>query len=226
MTSRCHLPLLAALTLSSPAVDAQQDETPAAPASTASAPAAPALQKLRKQSLRPGGEAYPVALADQGVQGTAEVLVKISAEGHVADASLYATSRSAALDELALAYARALRFRAPANAASAPLPSVIVPVEFLRDSTDQLHTKTCAQFNVDVAYFKATFPETDPRRMTVINLTTGLLLVGSMARQVGSDTVTQARKLNAAGNGVVVGCAAAPQENFLKLFVELAKQAG
>lgn len=207
---------------------ASQAQPPAAAeaaASAASAPAALRVARLRAQSLRPGGTAYPVALAEQGVQGTAEVLVRIAPDGTPADVSLHATSRSAALDEQALAYVRGLRFGARAGASSGALPDVILPVEFLRDTVEALPAKTCAEFNIDKAYFTATFPETDPSRMPVVRMTTGMLLLAGMPRQSGEALVAQARQLNAAAAGIAAACEAAPEALYAQVFVELVKKA-
>jgi protein TonB len=205
-----------------------QPPTAAEPAaSAASAPAAGRVAKLRAQSLRPGGTVYPVELAGQGVQGTADVFVKIAPDGTPAEVSLHASSRSPALDELALAFVRGLRFAAKSGASGAALPDVIVPVEFMRDTVEGLATKTCAEFNTDTAYFKATFPETEPSRMPVVRMTTGMLLLAGMPRQRGGEAlVAQAKQLNAAAAGIAAACEAAPSSGYLQVFVELVKQAG
>ncbi|HEY9107887.1 MAG TPA: energy transducer TonB [Roseateles sp.] len=220
-TAVCALALLA---LVSSSLQAQPE--PAASEPAASAPPATRVVRLKAQSLRPGGTAYPAALAEQGVQGTAEVLVRIAPDGTPADVSLHATSRSAALDEQALAYVRGLRFGARSGAGSGALPDVILPVEFLRDTVEGLLAKTCAEFNIDKAYFKAAFPETEPSHMPVVRMTTGMLLLAGMPRQSGEALVAQARQLNAAAAGIESACEAEPEANYLKRFVELVKKAG
>lgn len=205
--------------------DAQPPAAAEPAASAASAPAAARVAKLRAQSLRPGGTAYPVELAGQGVQGTADVFVKIAPDGTPAEVSLQASSRSPALDELALAFVRGLRFGAKAGGSGAPLPDVIVPVEFMRDTVEGLAAKTCAEFNADTAYFKATFPETDPSHMPVVRMTTGMLLLAGMPRQSGDALVAQAKQLNAAAAGIAAACEAAPDALYSKVFVELVRKA-
>lgn len=221
--SRLAPALLAALAFTS--APAQPPADPAA--SAASAPAPARVARLRAQSLRPGGTVYPVALAEQGVQGTADVIVKIAPDGTAGEVAIQASSRSAALDELALGFVRTLRFNPSAKSTpGAPLPDVILPVEFMRDTVEGLQAKTCAEFNVDAAYFRATFPETDPSHMPVIRLTTGMLLLAGMPRQGGDALVAQAKKLNAAAAGIATACAAAPDTKYLQTFVELVKKAG
>jgi len=224
MPSTLTVRALLLLALASSSLQAQPGA--AAPEPAASAPSATRVVRLKAQSLRPGDTAYPAALAEQGVQGTAEVLVRIAPDGTPADVSLHATSRSAALDEQALAYVRGLRFGARAGAGSGALPDVIVPVEFLRDTIEALQAKTCAEFNIDKAYFKAAFPEIEASRMPVVRMTTGMLLLAGLPRQGGDALVAQARQLNAAAAGIASACEADPQANYLKRFVELVKQAG
>jgi TonB family protein len=201
-------------------------QPPAAAEPAASAASAPArVAKLRAQSLRPGGAVYPVELAAQGVQGTADVFVRIAPDGTPAEVRLHASSRSSALDELALAFVRGLRFAAKSGGSGVALPDVIVPVEFMRDTVEGLATKTCAEFNADTAYFKATFPETEPSRMPVVRMTTGMLLLAGMPRQSGDALVAQAKQLNAAAAGIAAACEAAPTALYAQVFVELVKKA-
>jgi len=215
-----RLALLAGLAVASAPGAAQQG----AAASAEPAASAPA-KKLRAQSPAPGSAAYPAELASQGVQGTTDVLVAIGADGAPVAVSVHASSGSAALDELALGFVRGLRFRAPGAAAGAALPDVILPVEFLRDSVEGLQTKRCADFNVDADYFRATFPDTDPSRMPVIRMTTGMLLLTGTSRS--SDAmVAMARQLAAAAKGIAAACRAAPDAHYLQTFVDLVKQAG
>lgn len=211
--------LLAGLAVASAPGAAQQG----AAASAEPAASAPA-KKLRAQSPAPGSAAYPAELASQGVQGTTDVLVAIGADGAPVAVSVHASSGSAALDELALGFVRGLRFRAP-GAAAAALPDVILPVEFLRDSVEGLQTKRCADFNVDADYFRATFPDTDPSRMPVIRMTTGMLLLTGTSRS-GDAMVAMARQLAAAAKGIAAACRAAPDAHYLQTFVDLVKQAG
>jgi TonB family protein len=216
-----RLALCAGLALASAAGVAQDVAASAEPAASAPAP----LKKLRAQSPLPGSAAYPAELASQGVQGTTDVLVAIGADGAPAAVSVHASSGSAALDELALGFVRGLRFRVPGAATGAPPRDVILPVEFLRDSVEGLQAKRCADFNVDAAYFRATFPDTDPSRMPVIRMTTGMLLLTGVSRG-GDAMVAMARQLAAAAKGIATACQAAPDANYLQTFVGLLKQAG
>lgn len=138
-----------------------------------------AVPKVRAISLRPGGTSYPVDLAALGVQGTAEVLAKLDPGYKVSDATIAATSRSNQLDDLAVQLVQRAAFK-PSSTDGPRIEAIIVPVEFLRDSVNTLPQKSCDEFNVDLKYFRATFPEKDPEAdMTVINMARGLLVLAA-----------------------------------------------
>lgn len=204
---------------------AQEGAVPAA-ATAASATSLPA-QRVKARSLRPGEAAYPAALAERGVQGTAEVLAKLGADGAPSVVTIVSSSRSVELDELALADVRRLRFRSANGASGTSLPDIVVPVEFMRDSLATLKAKTCREFNVDVAYFRSTFPELDTGRMPIINLTTGALFMGAIPTSglTGDALVTHAKRIREAGSGITAACLAAPDSSYLELYVDLVKKA-
>jgi protein TonB len=211
-------------------ITAAQEPAPAA----ASAPgaAAPRVAKVRALSLRPGDEAYPATLHAKGVQGVVEVLALIGADGSPVEVSVASTSRSQDLDEAGLALVRTLKFGvAPAgNAASAasatPGLKVLVPVEFQRDSVATLGKKTCREFSVDAAYFRATFPEKSVSDMPALRMTTGVLVMAAPQR-AAADVIAMSKKTASANAAIVEACTAAPDSAFLSVYRDLvAKVAG
>ena len=203
---------------------AQVPPTPAAPAASA---AAPAVVRVRAVSIRPADPVYPEALDRRGVQGVVEVLAELGPDGYPTAVSVAKTSRSPELDQAGLAVVRDLQFGRPGAAsapAAAPLPPVTVPVEFLRDTVAALPKKTCAEFNVDVAYYRATFAEQKIHDMPVLRMTMGLLVMASGPSLNGTQLVALSRRVNAAAQKMPEVCAAAPDALYLQRFRELASQ--
>jgi TonB family protein len=200
-------------------------EEPAASAPVpASAPAASKPVKIRAVSLRPADPGYPAELAGNGVQGTTDVLINVSADGTPTDVSVQSTSRSAELDRAAVVVAKGLKFtvKDPAK----PIGELLVPIEFMRDSVATLSKKTCSEFNVDVAYFKTTFPELETRKMTVINMTVGSLVTLGASGLSQDKLLLHIKKLEAAAKAIVEACAQHPEAGYLKTFTGLVKESG
>lgn len=198
---------------------------PAAAASTA-APAASAPQPYRvgTMSVLPMDPAYPPGLASRGVQGTAEVLVRLDAAWQPAELSILSTSRSEALDEAARNVVKALSFKV--ENPSGPPPEVIVPVNFRRDSLSYLQRKTCAEFNVDLAYFKATFPEQSVRDMPVVNMTVGAFVANGFFSVPQNRVLARMKSIEVAAKGVADACSRHPDDGFIKTFRALVDEAG
>jgi protein TonB len=180
--------------------------------------------KVRAVSLRPTDEGYPPELAAKGVQGTAELLLKLGADGNPTEVSVQSTSRSKELDQAAMAVARGLSFKAkdPAN----PVTQVLVPIEFLRDSPGTLSNKTCQEFNVDLAYFKATFPELEVRNMPVVNMTVGSYVSYGIVGLSQDRALAYMKRVETAATGIVEACAKEPEAGYTKTFTKLVKDAG
>jgi TonB family protein len=180
--------------------------------------------KVREVSLRPSDEGYPPELAAKGVQGTAELLLKLAPDGSPSDIVVQSTSRSPALDQAAIAVAKGLTFktRDPAN----PVMQVVVPIEFLRDSLTTLPSKTCAEFNVDLGYFKATFPELQTRKMPVVNMTVGSYVSYGIVGLSQDKALAYMKRVEVAAKGIVEACAKDPEAGYVKTFTRLVKDAG
>ncbi len=212
---------LTALLLVSTELLAQPSATNA-PASSASSVQAPL--KVRTISFRPSDSEYPAELSSKGVQGKAEVLVVVGEGGVPKEMTIATSSRSTELDAAAIQVVSELKFNSK-QGADQPLPSLLVPVEFLRDSIATLPKKTCAEFNIDVEYFKKTLPEVDPSKMSVIYATVGTLVLTASQQGLG-DIATASKRANAAAKQIAAACAASPDAMYLQLFHELARKSG
>lgn len=202
------LALAATLVAASNAVAQDARASAPAAASTASARAIPSTDEV---SLHPGAD-YPAELVKAGVQGSVVVLVTIGAEGNPADATIQQTSRSAPLDDAALAYVRsAIRLGSAAHPAP---PQVLVPLRFTKDSLRTLADKTCADFAVDATWFRATFPEKTLRDMPVVNMSVGALVLKQP--MASARMMAIARHSNAAeADATLAACTAHPDDRFL-----------
>jgi TonB family protein len=197
-------------------------EEPAASTPLTSAAVLPV--KVRAVSLRPTDEGYPPELAAKGVQGTAELLLKLGADGNPTDIAVQSSSRSPELDQAAIAVAKGLSFKAkdPAN----PVAQVLVPIEFLRDSLTTLPNKTCQEFDIDLAWFKATFPELDVRKMPVVNMAVGSYVSYGIVGLSQVKALAYVKRVEQAAKGIVDACAKDPGTGFIKTFTRLVKEAG
>lgn len=110
-----------------------------------------------------------------GVQGKTVVLALLKTDGTPESVSVQQTSRSAQLDEIALSIVKGLSFHPKDDAAGSPLQSVLVPVEFSKNTVASLTTMTCGDLNTDLSYFKATFPEKKPGDLKLFKVAVGAM---------------------------------------------------
>jgi TonB family protein len=210
---RTALLIVLATTLSHPAFSQE---------AAASAPVEPKLARIKAVVIYPAASSpYTPELAAQGVQGTTDLRVKLSSDGAPSAVSVQSSSRSAVLDEAAIEIGKKLKFNLKDG--KAPVDDLVVPVDFQRDSFAKLPDKTCADFNVDVGYFKTTFPELKPSDMKLVNATVGLLFVQGMKNASHGELRALSKKGAAAASGIVDACAQKPEANYLKTFTELFK---
>jgi protein TonB len=212
-------PILLAIALL-PGLAVAEEPAASAPHSSPSAPPV----TVRAVSLRPADEGYPPELAAKGIQGTAELLLKLGPDGSPTDVTVQSSSRSPDLDQPAIAVAKGLSFKAkdPAN----PVVQVLVPIEFLRDSLTTLPKKTCQEFNVDLAWFKATFPELEVRKMPVVNMTVGSYVSYGIVGLSQDKALAYMKRVEQAAKGIVEACAKDPEAGYITIFTRLVKEAG
>lgn len=162
-------------------------------------------------AVYPGEPAYPANLAARGVQGRAVVRVRVAADGKARSVAIAESSRSRELDKAALALARSFPY-APAKKGVAP-EEVLVPIRFRKDSLSGLPKKTCADFNIDKAYFSATFPELKVSDMEVVKLAMGAVIF----TLPGPQQMPYAENSNAVAAAAIAACATQPKETLFSL---------
>ena len=187
------------------AVGAASAQSPApAPAS------APKVARMPQQIIYMGDAYYPQALADRGVHGIVGLQATPNADGSLGDVAIVATSGSLELDTRAVSYVRGLQVAASPGR---PLPArVQVAVRFTKDSVANIAGKTCADFNLDRAFFESTNPQASPAGMQVFELALGAYVVAN-----GPDPALTQRMPKAV-DATVAACRANPSANFLQAF--------
>ncbi len=167
-----------------------------------------APERLRAVMIIAGSAHYPQELADKGVQGQAVFSTEVRVDGTFAPSVLVEPSGSAELDAAAIKVVAGLRAK-PQKEAKA----VLLPVLFYKDSVNNLHLKTCAQFNTDFAYFATTFPTRPAEDMNIFNVATGVVTA------VGGVDMSNIGKLSAAPQKTVEACAKRPKRLFMEEFM-------
>ena len=171
------------------------------------------VQPVREISLFPYSEGFPAEATAQRLSGQAMVRADVLATGAVANARLESSSGSGVLDEAALSAAAKLAFK-PRDPAAAPIP-VRIPVSFSLDSVQTLSTKSCGEFNHDLAAFRTLKPGAKVADMRVFDLVTGVWITTK-----GSMSLDILKRLPSAPEKVADACAKRPAAKFLDAFMK------
>lgn len=180
------------------------------------------LERIDGPSFRPGDKQYPAELANAGVQGEVLVVVTLTEDGQSDGAALGVSSRSMQLDQIAVDFVKAAKFQvkeAPAKGWKA----IVVPVEFYKDSVTTLKLKTCAEFNADLTYQLATFPERKPGETRLFDMLTGVLYLGSGGKP--AQAAELAKRSAAARQPTIDACKAKPENMFYQTWQDAVKAA-
>ncbi len=156
----------------------------------------------------PGEAAYPAGLAARGVQGRVLVRVTVDAAGKAAGAAISASSRSRELDRAALALARSYPYP--------PGSDTQVAIRFSKDRLSELPNKTCADFNIDKAWFGAAFPELKPTDMDIVKTLKDKVLFSLP----GPRQMPFARASGAVAAAAIAACATRPGATLFALMQE------
>jgi TonB family protein len=200
-----------ALAQSEGAASAASAASPAASSATASR-----ITTVDVMSIAPGERGYTPELAAQGIQGKVVLHLKLKPDGMVETATVQTSSRAEALDQLALTLVQRLRYK---TSLTTPLTEVLAPIEYRRDSLATLGDKTCAEFLIDARYYAQTFPDQTPRSMPVINMTAGMLFLGSKGDL--SQRMRWLKQVEAAAREIRPACEREPEAGYLKTFTAL-----
>jgi TonB family protein len=187
----------------------------AASAQSPAPAAAPKVARMPQQILYMGDAYYPQALADRGVHGVVGLQATPNADGSLGDITIVATSGSLELDTRAVSYVRGLQV-APSPGRALPA-RVQVAVRFTKDSVANIAGKTCADFNLDRAFFESTNPQATPAGMQVFELALGAYVVAN------GPSPALAGRMPKAVDATVAACRANPSATFLQAFNQALK---
>jgi len=170
-----------------------------------------------REGLRPATMVEPMytdAERTAGVQGDVTVRGMVQPDGSIADVAIAESSRSAVLDEASVVAVRQWTF----------LPvEVAVPyqvqIEFRKDDLNTLATKTCADLNIDVAYFRQAFPESAISDMPLKDVLVGLMMVMGQRGM----TLENIRRSSTAFDRTVEWCATRSDELVLERYLRFAR---
>ncbi len=171
------------------------------------------VQSVREISLFPYSEGFPAEATAQRLSGQVVVRADVLAAGTVANARIESSSESRVLDDAALSAAAKLAFK-PRAPAAAPVP-VRIPVGFSLDSVQTLSTKSCDEFNQDLAAFRTLKPGAKAADMRVFDLVTGVWVTTN-----GSMSLDTLKRLPSAPEKVAGACAKRPDAKFLDAFMK------
>lgn len=178
---------------------------------------ASALKQPRAISVPP--VEVPPDLARRGVQGELVLRGMVQPDGTITDVEIVETSHSPELD----AFAKSILLQVTFEPASVDGVKVAAPYEnaiaLHKDHAATLHTKTCADLNIDLDYFRTTFPDRPVKEIRVATMSLGLY--GLNYR--GSKTVEWYKHAAAAFEKTVPWCAEHPSDLFFESFVRMAK---
>jgi TonB family protein len=121
--------------------------------------------------LSPGAAWYPESDAATGAQGTALVVMNLTADGQVAKARIVRSTQAATLDQQALRLASQLHWMGARKTPS----QASLQVQFSRDSIDSVQKKTCAELNQDVTWLKAHRPAEPPENVGALRIARNLV---------------------------------------------------
>jgi TonB family protein len=141
--------------------------------------AAPAVKKNVQLLTQPAIE-YPAQAKAEGHQGTVRLRLTIDVEGNVDSAEVAASSKSQLLDDAAIAAAKSWKFSPAIDADDHPVAvAVVMPIQYAKDSLNELPGKTCKDFSTDVKWFKSVNLEKPVSDMRIYNLSLGALVAGT-----------------------------------------------
>lgn len=170
-----------------------------------------------REGLRPAtmvDPAYTDADRAAGVQGDVTVRGMVQPDGTIADVVVTESSRSPTLDDASVAAVRQWTF-SPVEVA---VP-YSVQIEFRKDDLNTLATKTCADLNVDVAYFRQTFPDSPVSDMPLKDVLVGLMMVMGQRGM----TLENIRRSSEAFDRTVTWCSTRSDELVLERYLRFAR---
>lgn len=177
-----------------------------------------AQQRARTLPTMIGGSmlVYPQQAKADGHQGTAVIRTDISAEGTVTGVAIARSSKSALLDDAALEFVRTSQFSPALDQADRPMSlQVAIPVEYVKDSVSNLAEKTCADFDIDMRWFLATYPDKKVGDMRLYLLSLGLFAQYDLISGTKTDFGEYPRTFAKAFDVMIRHCREHPEDRYL-----------
>lgn len=209
-----------------PAQSGQNTDVRSVPAS----PVAPAsaLDRLPPKLFYPGDVFYPEALAKQGVQGEVKLEIAVSKATKTPSVKIIAGSLSADLDKSAQDYVQGDSWKLPVPAGveipEATEKKYVQSIIFLRDSVLTINTKTCADFNADLAYFKTIRPDADVGEVGALEMIASLFTVQLIKNADAAETLKFVRTVAEIDRETVKACSEKPEALLLETYVGNARK--
>lgn len=164
---------------------------------------------------------YTDADKASGAHGEVAIRLLVHADGSVSNAEVAETSHSANLDAAALAAAMTARFQAGRIDGKPTDMRTAIVFEFAKDSMVDLPTKTCADLNADVAFYKQAFPDAPLNKMRIALLSSGTVMFarsnGDVRSQFSKEIIERRRE---AFERTVAWCAQNPSELYFRRFIQ------
>jgi TonB family protein len=220
------LALFLCAAVSSKCLNAQTTAKPQAPVAGMSALALKPASKLPHALVHPGDRFYPEALAKNGVQGTTTLGIRLSKEGAITAARIIVGSQSSDLDKNALDYARDTGWRLPDNGLKYYEGVYSLTIVFLKDTVLNINTKTCADFNTDLRYFRSIKPNESTNNLGAFQLLANIFTVQLMKNQGADGTLKFVKSVNAINSESIRACAKKPDGLLVKAYAKATRAHG
>jgi TonB family protein len=215
--------------LSAPQAFAQTSALQKKPAAGSSKSGFPVIQtekKLPNKIFLAGDNYYPNAFSSIGIQGETKLQLEFSEAGKIIGSRILSSSKSPALDEKALSYIKGADWKLPENFALYAPRIYTLNIIFLKDSAETIDKKTCADFNIDMRYFRSVYPNAQVNNVGALSVISNLFTVNLMKNQSSEKTMSYVRARNNIGEQVVKACAANPKALLLKTYLNIAEKNG
>ena len=189
-------------------------------------PVALSTNKLPHQLIYPGDLFYPEAQAKKGLQGEVTLEINLSKAGKATTVKVMTTSKSVELDKNALTFVNTGYWKLPENGLKYYEGVYTLNIIFLRDSVLTINTKTCADFNTDLTYFRNINGKKSTTNFGALELIANISTVQLMKNQGANGALKFVKSVDAINNDTINACAKKPGELFVKTYAKATKKHG
>lgn len=207
-------------------LQAQNASKPEALTALAKTPSIQAVNKLPHAIIYPGDVYYSGALANNGVQGSVTLEVRLSKTGAASATKIINSSKSVELDKNALDFVNDEKWKLPDNGLKYFEGIYFLNIIFRKDSVLTINNKTCADFNIDLAYFRNTQPDESTKNLAAFELIAGIFSVQLVKTQSADVTLKFVKSVDAINGDTILACKKKPDELFVKNYVNASKHHG